>query len=303
MVTLTVESSVATTYFDLLATRQRLEIANNDLKAAQSILDALKKRFAQGVASELDVRQEESVVDQSTAAIPPLKLQESRDLDALAILLGTLPESVKSPEAKLTDVAAPAVPEGLPSQLLERRPDVQEAEAQLIAAHADINAARAAFFPDISLTGEAGYASSSLGKLFGPGGFLLSFGAGLVQPIFEGGLLTGELALSKAQYEELEQDYKKSVVSAFSDVEDSLAAVKDTADQEAAQDEAVKTAQRAYELSQQQFAGGTVDITSVLNTQRTLFSATDALAQARLAHLQAIAGLYKSLGGGWGKRQ
>ena len=299
VVRLTVTASVANVYFDLLATNARLENAQADLKAAQGLLDALNLRFKEGTASALDVAQQTTVVASQNAALPPLVLQQSKDLDALAVLLGVLPESLQASKGKLADLVVPVVPAGLPSGLLERRPDVEEAEAQLRAAHANINRARASFFPDITLTGQAGYASTALNSLFGPGGFLLSFGANLVQPIFEGGLLIGGLDLTEAQYEELAQDYHKAIIAAFSDTEDSLAAVKQNAAQHGAQKDAQTSAAQAYALSQQQFKGGIVDITSVLNTERTMRGANDALTVATLSHLQAVVGLYKSLGGGW----
>ena len=300
-VALTVTSSVATVYFDLLATSERLAIAKENLANAQQLLDALNRRFAQGLISKLDVAQQESIVAQQSASIPLLELTWSKDRDALAILLGRLPESMTLPEEKFAAIASPTVPEGIPSELLQRRPDVQFAEANLIAAHADINAARAAFFPAISLTATGGYQSSALSSLFNPGGLLVTLGSDLVQPIFENGLLSGALDFSKAREEELTQAYHKAIVSAFSDVEDALAAVHRNAEEVAAQTQAEQSAQEAFALSQQQFKGGTVDITSVLNTQRTLFSAADANLQAKLAYLQSIAGLYKALGGGWQK--
>ncbi len=299
VVRLTVTSSVATVYFDLLATDARLANAQADLKAAQGLLDALQLRFKQGTASALDVAQQVSLVAQQNSALPPLILQQSKDLDALAILVGALPESLPRPTSKLADIAVPQVPAGLASSLLERRPDVAEAEASLRAAHANINEARAAFLPDITLTGQAGYASTALGSLFKPGGFLTTYGLNLVQPIFEGGLLVGGLDLTQAQYEELLQNYHKAVLSAFADTEDSLASVKQNAAQQTAEAEAQKAANDAYKLTQQQFDAGIVDITSVLNTERSLYGANDALIAAKLAHLQAVAGLYKSLGGGW----
>jgi multidrug efflux system outer membrane protein len=296
---LTTISSVANSYFDTLATQERLTIAKSNLENAQKLLDTFQKRFTQGVATALDVAQQQSVVDTQRAAIPPLELRLKQDLDARAILLGKLPEAMTAPEEKLADIAVPAIVAGLPSELLQRRPDVQNAEAQLISANANITVARAQFFPSIQLTASAGYASPALSQLFRPDSMLFALAGSATQPIFEGGLLEGQLELAHAKYDELLQDYHKSVLSAFSDVEDSLSAVEQDEVEEKAQSEAVVNAQKAYDLSLQQLGGGIVDITSVLNTQRTLFSAQDAYAQARLAHLQAMVGLYNALGGGW----
>jgi multidrug efflux system outer membrane protein len=298
-VELTVTSSVANTYFDILSTQERLKVAYDNLANSKEVLDTIRNRFKQGTATALDVAQQENVVATQNAAVPPLEQHLRQDLDAQAILLGKLPENMATPEEKLADIVIPEVGAGLPSELLERRPDVQSAEAQLVSANANIINARAQFFPSISLTASGGYASSALSQLFRPDSLLWSLGGSLAQPIFEGGLLRGQLELAQARYDEALQNYRKAVVSAFSDVEDSLVAVQQTAAEEDAQKMAEQTAHDAYELSQRQLAGGIVDITSVLNTQRTLFTSQDALLQAKLAHLQAIIGLYKSLGGGW----
>ena len=299
VVAITINGSVATVYFDLLATRERIAVAQENITNANRTLDALNRQFKAGTISRLDVAQQQTVVAEQTAAIAPLQLKLSQDRDALAILVGQLPEQLAIPKKmKLHDIALPVVPAGLPSELLERRPDVAEAEAQLIAAHANINIARANFFPSIGLTGTGGYQSTSLNSLFHSGGFATSFGVNLVQPIFEGGLLTGELELAHAQEEELAQDYYKAVVSAFSDTEDALAGLQRLNEQEKAQADVVKTAKDAYMLSQRQFDGGIVDITSVLTTQRALFSAQDGYLQARQQQLAAIVALYQALGGG-----
>ena len=299
VVRLTVTSSVATVYMDLLANEQRLAIAKENLANANSLLESLRKRYENGIISELEVTQQESVVANQTANMPSLELQRSKDLDALAILLGTLPESLKSPNGDFAALTVPVVPEGLSSELLTRRPDVKLAEANLKAAHADINAARAALLPSISLTGTAGYVSTALNKLIEPGSFLSTIGGSLAQPIFRGGALVGGIELSQAQYDELLEAYRKAIISAFSDTEDSLATVKQTTIEQSAREDVLKSAEKGYQLSQQQFQGGITDITSVLTTQTTLFNARDALIQSKLARMQAIAGLYKSFGGGW----
>ena len=296
---LTIMSSVATNYFDILATQERLQVARDDTANANLVLESVRKRFAQGIVSELDVAQQENVAQLQATSSPPLEQRLRQDLDAQAILLGKLPESIEAPQEKFADIALPEVSAGLPSELLARRPDVQSAEAQLISANANIINARAQYFPNISLTAQGGYASSQLGKLFRPDSQLWSIGGSLLQPIFEGGLLDAQVDLAKGRYDEALQNYRKTVATAFADVEDALVAAQQAQLQEEAQKAAVQTAQKAYELSQQQLAGGVVDITSVLATQRTLFSSQDALVQVHLGHLQAIVTLYKVLGGGW----
>jgi NodT family efflux transporter outer membrane factor (OMF) lipoprotein len=228
-------------------------------------------------------------------------LRAQQDKNALAVLVGRLPESlnIPDPSADLANMVAPNVVPGLPSGLLERRPDVAEAEANLIAAHENINAARAALFPDITLSVEGGYESAVLSGLFKPGGEFFNLGAGLTQPIFHAGALTGAIKLEKALYDEQMQNYGKAVISAFADTENSLAANTQNIEQLKDDVQVVQTAQHAYDLSNQQFNAGIVDITTVLNTQRSLFSAQDALAQEQLVRLQAAVSVYTSLGGGW----
>ena len=298
-VRLTTLASVANTYFDILGTKERLKVARENLKNAETLMDTIRKRFKVGVATALDLAQQESVVATQRATIPPLEQRLQQLLDAQAILLATMPEKIELPDSDLKDITLPTVVSGLPSELLQRRPDVQNAEAQLASAHADIINARAAFFPSIQLTATGGYQSAALSQLFRPDSMLWSAASSLTQPIFEGGRLRGALDVKKARYDELLADYRKSVVSAFSDVEDALVGVKQTAAEEEAQQLAVKTARNAYGLTQQQLKGGIIDITTVLNTQRTLFSAEDALVQSRISHLQAMVSLYKALGGGW----
>ncbi len=298
-VKLTTLSSVATNYFDILGTKERLDVAKDNSKNADELLTTIRKRYKVGIATALDLAQQENVVASQKATIPPLEQHLQQDLDAQAVLLGKMPESIEQPKENLKDIAIPVIVSGLPSELLQRRPDVQTAEAQLASAHADIINARAQFFPSISLTGSGGYHSTQLANLFKPDSMLWSLGGSLAAPIFEGGLLRGQLDFQKARYDELLQDYRKAVVASFSDVEDALAAVKQSAAEEAAQEVAVKTAREAYRLTQQQLTGGIIDITTVLNTQRVLFSAEDAWVQAKLLHLQAMVGLYRALGGGW----
>ncbi|HIJ39368.1 MAG TPA: TolC family protein, partial [Rhodospirillaceae bacterium] len=199
----------------------------------------------------------------------------------------------------LNGATLPDVSAGLPSELLTRRPDVAYAEAQLVAANANIKRAIASVYPSITLTAQGGVESAALNTLFNPAGTLFSIGAGLAQPLFQGGALEGGIELTEGRLEELTANYQKAVISAFQDVETALAATELTARQEEAQAAAVTTAQHAYEISQAQMFQGTIDIVTLLNVQRTLFQAQDLLVQAKLAHLQAIIGLYRALGGGW----
>ncbi len=298
-VELTVMAGVATTYFEALELRDRLAIADSNLANATQVLGGLKLEQTAGVATALDVAQQETVVATVNAAIPPLREQLRQSLDALAILIGSTPEAVDVTSGGLDSVSQPAVQPGLPSQLLARRPDVAAAEAQLISANADIAAARAAIFPTINLTASGGYESPALATLLEPASRVWSLGAGLTQPVFQGGALLGGYALAKAQYQELLADYHKAVISALANVEDALIAVQQSADQVARQQQATEQARRAYRFAQMQMHAGTINVLTLLNTETTLFTAEDALAQAKYAHLQSLVSLYQALGGGW----
>ncbi|HUA25993.1 MAG TPA: efflux transporter outer membrane subunit [Steroidobacteraceae bacterium] len=302
-VDLTVMSSIADTYFSALALRDRLRIARADLASAEETLRGLQTDEQAGVSTALDVAQQDTVVATVAATIPPLEEQERQQMDALAILVGQTPQSFNITAPGLSGVAAPTVTAGVPSELLARRPDVASAEEQLIGANADIRAARAAFFPTIDLTASGGYESKALSSLLEPQNRVFALSAGITGPIFHGGAVLGQYRMSEARYDELLADYHKAVISAFGNVEDSLAAVSDTGAQLQRQQVAADKARSAYRMSQYQFHAGTVNILTVLSTETSLFSAEDALAQARLAHLQALVGLYDALGGGWTRAQ
>lgn len=298
-VELTVMAGVAATYFQALELRDRLAIAEANYDNAGRILKGLRLEQTAGTATALDVAQQETVVATVNATIPPLRQQLRQSVDALAILVGSTPEGVDVARGTLDEIRAPPVRPGLPSELLTRRPDVAEAEAQLIAANANIAAARAAFFPSISLTANGGFESSQLAHLLTPANRVWSLGAGLTQPIFQGGALLGQYRLSKGRYEELLADYHKAVISALANVEDALSAFSETADQLERQRQAAAQADRAYQFAQAQMRAGTINVLTLLNTETALFSARDALAQAKFAHLQAAVSLYQALGGGW----
>jgi NodT family efflux transporter outer membrane factor (OMF) lipoprotein len=298
-VELTVMAAVAGTYFQALELRDRLGIAEANLDNATKVLRGLKLEETAGLTTALDVAQQETVVATVNATIPPLKQQLRQSLDALAILVGSTPEIVDVTHGSLDELAAPAVRPGLPSELLARRPDVAAAESQLIAANANIAAARAAFFPSISLTAGGGYESAALAGLLSPANRVWSLAAGATQPIFQGGALLGQYQLAKGHYEELLADYHKAVIAALANVEDSLIAMQQTQDLVERQQHAALTAQRAYAFAQAQMRAGTINVLTLLNTQTALFSARDALAQAKYAHLQSLVSLYQALGGGW----
>ena len=298
-VALTVISSVATTYFQALELRDRLEVAQQNLDNGEAILKGFKLEQTAGTATGLDVAQQETAVALLNAAVPPLQQQFRQTVHALAVLIGKTPESVDVEAGTLTQLSSPAIVEGLPSQLLSRRPDVAEAEQNLIAANADITVARAALFPDIQLTAGGGYESTALAGLVSPANQVYSVAAGLTQPIFHGGALRAQVAFSKARYTELLTTYHKTVLTAFSNVEDALVATQQTAELQKRQQEAVTTAKRAFEFAERQMSAGTVNILTVLNTENALFSAQDQLVQDNFLRLQALVDLFTALGGGW----
>jgi len=298
-VALTVVSSVATTYFQALELRDRIEVARQNLENGQKVLDGLRLQETAGIATGLDVAQQETAVALLDAAIPPLLQQFRQTVNSLAVLIGKTPESVDVDAGTLAALTRPAVVEGLPSQLLARRPDVAQAEEQLIAANANITVARAALFPAIQLTAGGGYESSQLASLISPANRIYAVSAGLMQPIFHGGALRGQVAFSNAQYAELLSTYHKTVISAFSNVEDALVAARQTQEQQARQQEAVNKAARAFQFAQTQMSAGVVNILTVLNTENALFSAQDELVQVQYLYLQSLVDLFTALGGGW----
>ena len=188
---------------------------------------------------------------------------------------------------------------GLPSDLLNQRPDIRQAEATLASSNYSVESARAAFFPTISLTGARGFQSVALATLFGPGAWYYTMAASLAQPVFDGFLRQGQLELAQGRQQEFLQTYRKTVLSAFSDVEQALIAIQQQAIRERLQNEVVRAARQAFELSEQRLREGTVDLVTVLTTQQTLFQAQDTLAQVRFARLQAVISLFQALGGGW----
>jgi NodT family efflux transporter outer membrane factor (OMF) lipoprotein len=299
VVGLTTMVAVANSYFQVLAAQDRLRIANENLASASRILNLINQRAQAGTASALEIAQQESLVNQVKAAIPPLQQAVNTNRTTLAVLMGRSPEQVRVRGGTLRAVAIPRVTPGLPSELLTQRPDIREAEANLAAANANVYNARAQFLPSITLTGEGGYESAVLKVLLRPESAIYSVAAGLTAPIFHGGQLLGNLDLRKGQQDELLQNYRKAVISGFADVENALFNVRSTALTVQLQGAVVTSSRRAFDVSEQRLREGTIDLVTVLQTEQTLFTAEDALSQAQLARLQAIVSLYQALGGGW----
>jgi NodT family efflux transporter outer membrane factor (OMF) lipoprotein len=296
---LTVTGNVAGRYFDLLAIRRRIAIANENIAAINAILDVVQLRVKAGAASRLDLAREQAQIESVQAQLPNLQTQEKQALYALAVLLGRPPEGLTVAGDNLDGIAAPGVGPGLPSELLLRRPDVASAEADLAAAHADVDAARAAFFPAISLSASGGFASAAIGTLLQGGNFGASYGASLLQSIFDGGALAGRSDLAKGVEREYLARYQSAALNAYADVESALTEYANTGESETHLRRLIEAAREAFQISQLQYRQGAADLLTVLQAQQTLFSAEDQLVQVMLANRQAAVHLFAALGGGW----
>jgi NodT family efflux transporter outer membrane factor (OMF) lipoprotein len=299
VVTLTTIVTVANTYFQVLAAQDELRVARRNLAAAERILTLIKQQFAGGTASQLDVSQQETQVSTERAAIPPLEITLKQNIAALAVLVGRAPANFMVKGGTMTQIAIPRVTPGMPSELLDQRPDVRQAEAQLASSNFSVESARAAFFPQIQLTAQSGVESAALASLFGPGAWFYTVSAGLTQPLFDGFLLESQLKQAKGVQLQNLQAYRKAVLSAFSDVEKALVALSQSTLQERLEIEAVANARKAFEVSETQLRAGTVNLITVLQTQQTLLTNENALAQVRLNKLLAASSLFQALGGGW----
>jgi NodT family efflux transporter outer membrane factor (OMF) lipoprotein len=302
VVALTTLTTVANAYFQVLAAQDRIRTAQRNIASAERILGAIKDRLTAGTGNDLDVAQQESVLANQRALVPPLRQTLDQNINALATLVSRPPEAVRVKGGSLNQIASPRVTPGLPSELLTQRPDIRRQEAQLASATANVGSARAQFFPSIQLTGQGGYQSSALTSLFQPHAAFFSMVGSLTQPIFDGGRILGNFELTQARQDELLQTYRKTVVQSFADVDNALMSIRQTSEKLRLQREVVAASRRAFQLSEQQLRAGTADIVTVLNTQLTLFQAEDALSQAQLARLLAIVSLYQALGGGWEPR-
>jgi NodT family efflux transporter outer membrane factor (OMF) lipoprotein len=299
VVALTAVTAVADTYFAVLEAQDRLRIARRNLTDATRILDLIKQQFAAGTSSDLNVAQQESLVEQVRAVIPLYEETRLQNIAALTVLVGRTPERFTMRGSSLNKITVPRVTPGLPSSVLLQRPDVRQAEMQLRSSTYSIESARAAFFPTIQLTGQLGYQSAALKLLFGPGAWAYTAAASLTQPLFDGGVLLGQLELQKGLQDQYLQAYRKSILSAFSNVEQSLVAVQQTTEAERIQERVVSSSRRAFDLSEQQLKAGTLNLVTLLQTEETLFTAEDALAVDRYNRLLGVVGLFQALGGGW----
>jgi len=298
-VALTVTANVANQYFNVLAIRRRIEIDNQYIAAINNILDVIKVKVKAGSTSHLDLAREQAQLEAVQAQLPALETAEKQALLSLAVLLGRPPEEFDIKSVDIDSTLAPQVGAGLPSELLLRRPDIAQAEAALAAAHANLDAARAAFLPHISLTGSGGFVSTAIGTLLQGSSFGYSYGASLLQTIFDGGRLAGEKDLAEGVQKEFIANYQGAALSAYADVENALTQVANTSRAQAHLKGEVEAANEAFAISQLQYRQGAADLLNVLQAQQQLFGAQDQLVQITLANRQAAVHLYEALGGGW----
>lgn len=293
---LVVMSDVAQTYFLLLNLQERLAIANTNLNNAKEVLRIISARVREGAESDLELAQQSVLVANNEAARALLIEQLQNSQNALAVLLGKTPQALNIKEYSLAVLTVPVIFSKQPSELLERRPDIKAAEASLVAANANIGVARAAFFPSISL----GLANNiSAAGFHEPVTRSLSLTSSLGMPLFQGGRIKGGVELATARQRELVEIYRKTVLTAFQEVEDALVAVKTAQDREDVLEIAMQQARKAYQLSKRKYDLGAIDFQTLLDTQNAQLSAEDSFAQAKLSRLTTAVSLFKALGGGW----
>ena len=299
VVVLSTIAAVGNAYFQVLSAQDRLRINQSNVEAASRILNLIKQRFEAGTASQLDVAQQESLVAQVRANVPIFDQALRQNIAVLAVLIGKPPVEVVIKGGNIYRLTIPRVTPGLPSELLFQRPDIRAAEANLASADASVEAARAAFFPSISLTGQAGYESNVLKLLFTPQNAFYNIALNITQPLLDGFRLEGQLELAQGKQFELVKVYCQTILSAFGDVEIALIAIADSLERERLQQLVVNSSREAFRLSEARLREGTIDLVTVLQTQQTLFTAEDNYSLARLARLQAVLSLFQALGGGW----
>jgi multidrug efflux system outer membrane protein len=293
-------ATVANSYLALQGDEELLRVTSETLLTREASLRLIKLRFEQGASSQLDLRQAESLLESARVALAQVTRQRALDENALVLLLGqALPATLP---AAVPITAAPRLPElaaGLPSDLLVRRPDIRQAEQQLIAANANIGAARAAFFPRITLTGSLGSASNALSGLFNAGSGAWSFAPQLLQPLFDAGRNQGNLQVAQVTRDIALAQYERAIQSAFREVADALAGRATLGEQLRAQEALVRAEQDRYRLADLRYRNGVASYLDALDAQRSLFAAQQALVQVQAQYQQLGVTLYRVLGGGW----
>ncbi|WP_084417654.1 efflux transporter outer membrane subunit [Chrysiogenes arsenatis] len=295
---LSLSAGVASAYFQTRAMRERVTIARENLAIAERVMAIVQARYRHGSASLLDVQRQESTVLSQRSSLLSLEEQEKQTASALALLLGRLPQHTVVSDETLPHLTIPTVAPGLPSELLVRRPDLARAEAQLAAAHASIESARAALLPSFSLSASAGTASVALLSLANPT-TSLGLSAAIAQTIFDAGRRKNQIVIAESRQRELVETYRKTVLSALKEVEDALNRAHYAEHQATIQSAILEQTRRTLRLAEIRYREGNEEMLGVLDAQRSLFQAQDQVVQLRLARLNAALDLYKVLGGGW----
>jgi outer membrane protein, multidrug efflux system len=301
-VILTLVSDVASDYFALLELDLQLQITHETVKTQTDSVKLTNLRLDHGVATKLDVLQAQQVLDTANAAVPDLERQIAQEEDAISILLGNYPQGIARGLPLVQQPLPPEVPPGIPSSLIERRPDIREAEQMLVATNAEIGVAKAEFFPQISLTGSGGGTfgrSSAFSSLMATQLGIWSYGAQVSQPIFTGGALRGNLRLAESENKQALLAYRQTIQRAFGDVSDALIGYQKFYEVRVRQEQSVADLQESVRISTLRYRGGTTTYLEVLDGQRSLYNAELTLAQARGAEYQSLVQIYRALGGGW----
>jgi NodT family efflux transporter outer membrane factor (OMF) lipoprotein len=296
---LTVVADTATGYFQLLSLADRLDTARQQLDNAREFLKLLEVQLKAGAVSQFEVERQRNLIASLEAGIPPIVQAQEQTIDALAVLIGVAPSEIQVKGGSLSELKLPALSPGVPATLLERRPDLRRAEADLVAAGANLQAARAAMLPRIDLSLGATLQAAALGGLTGPGALAWSLASGIFQSIFDGGRLAGQRDVSDARRKELIENYRQAILVSLKDVEDALSALKNLAQQQDAQQRALDHAREVYRIAEVRWRAGAQDFTTVLDAQRTLISAEAQLDPILSARYDATVALYKALGGDW----
>jgi outer membrane protein, multidrug efflux system len=291
--------SVASAYFQLREYDLELEIAQRTLQSRQNSLKLTQTLEEGGATGLMDVRQAEQLVEQAAGTIPQLEQARQQQENQIKLLLGEYPGQVQR-GAKITEQPLPtSIPAGLPSQLLERRPDIQESEQNLVAANANIGVARAQLFPQLSLTGDFGVESIGLGNIFKWGERTWNWSAGVTQPIFNAGALRANVRLSEAERQQAVTTYQQTIQTAFREISDSLIAFQKLRDYREHEEAFAKAAQDASRLAEMRYQGGATSYLEVLTNETNYFSAELGLARAQLNERLSVVQVYNALGGGW----
>jgi NodT family efflux transporter outer membrane factor (OMF) lipoprotein len=299
-VVLALISDVGQAYFRLRELDEQVAIAEKNLAGRKDSVDIIQSRVSVGLASELDVKRAEVLVAESAAQIPELQRLRAVELHRIEVLTGATPGALSLPSKPLRTVATqPEIPVGLPSQLLERRPDILQAERTLIAANARIGEARAYFFPALSITGQGGLQSVEFSNWFNGNSRTFTIGPAVTLPIFLGGTNVARLDQAEARYEQMLENYQQTILNAFREVADQLVSIRSRTEQRDRQREQVQASETALELAQIRYREGLVTYLDVLEAERTVLTAETQLVQTERARLTDMVTLFKALGGGW----